>query len=72
MTDYDIIGKGTFLECVDALKNKKCDYIYGPQGGIVELDKNECLVYRMKYIDEGKLYFSVDNYLGVWRKLKNK
>jgi len=69
MTGYNIVGEGTFLQCVEALKEGKCACIYGPKGGILKLDKNECLVIR---IDDSKLYFSADCYLGVWRKLTGK
>jgi len=69
MTDWDIIGEGNFLDCVQALKNGECKAIYGQYGGILSLNKNKCLVYNISGED---IYFSADAYLGVWRKLIKK
>ena len=67
---FEVISEGTFLEAVKSLQDKKADAIYGPQGGMLTLDKNECLVYLYPTPSHKHIYFSATNYLGVWEILK--
>lgn len=67
---FVIVAEGAFLECLQALKDAKCIAMYGPSGGILELNEDGCLVYAARLHDLGKLYFSADSYLGVWRLLR--
>lgn len=66
--DFEIPGSGNFLECVKILKNGECDYLYGPQGGIIKMDEKGYLTYR----DNSPILFSAENYLGIWRLLIKK
>jgi hypothetical protein len=70
--NYKLIGQGSFLDGVEALKEKKCDIIYGPQGGALHLDEVGDVVYMFPVLGDiilgFNIRFSVDNYLSIWRQ----
>lgn len=69
--DFEVIGEGNFLECIEWLRKGVGDAIRGPEGGILELGEQNCVVYRSRAAGEsGALYFAAYAYLGKWELLK--
>ena len=68
---HEVVGTGDFLAALRALSDGRCEYIYGPLGGILMLDEG-AVVYRTPI--EGNsvngIYFDVTSYLGQWKFLK--
>lgn len=63
------IVKSRFEHAVSELKVGYCDAIFGPGGGILILDENDCLVFDS---NKEPIYFSADNYLRKWSLLELK
>ena len=68
--EFYIVGKSNMFLAILLLKRRIIDAIYGPQGGVIVLDENDCLVYRKPHSEYRGIYLSADNYLSPgWRWL---
>lgn len=63
MKNINIIAVDSFLVCMKMLVEKDCEAIIGPQGGILVLNPQNCVVYQ----NGDSPYLSAHDYLGRWK-----
>jgi len=71
--EFDIVRESDFFLAIAALRVGLIDAIFGPQGGILVLDKYGCLVYRKPLEGYKGVYLSADNIMSFhWRWLLDR
>lgn len=69
---WEVIGRGSFLNAVEALSKKECTHIFGPQGGVLHINQRGFVMYDLGGIIPNKdgISFPPEDYLGEWKLLR--